>query len=316
MKKLFINIAIFLCIVLPPLYFLDYAVNKGLRNTYFVQGSLNDVYNGKASADVLFCGASKTKFQYSPRIVDSLLHLNSYNIGVSGWPFHMQYAMFQLYLQHNKKPKYIVQNIDAILLNYQDEFYEADQYMPYAHDTIVQKFSHHLKGAFTFSELNMPLFIYNNHYNYMKQGLKTYFNIGAPVPPPTYKGYIPHLETWDGSFDDFKKANPNGVKFSYSDTIRKEFVQYLDYCKANGIKMIFVYAPVYYEETKMVLNQGDMYALFNNYSKQYNIPIIDYNQDTMCNVKRYFMNSQHLNIEGSEIFSAKLAQDLQQYIKL
>jgi hypothetical protein len=316
MKKLFINILLFLCMVLPPLYWLDYVVNKGLRNTYFTKGCLNDIYSGKVNADVLFSGASKTKFQYSPQVFDSALHTNTYNIGVSGWRFHMQWAMFQLYMQHNKKPKYIIQNIDATLLSYQDEFYEADQYMPYAHDTLVQRFTHHLKGAFSIPELYIPLFMYNNHFAYIQEGFKTYFKIGAPLPPLTYKGYIPHPETWDSSFAEFKKSNPDGVLFSFSDTIRKEFTAFLNYCRANDIKVIFAYAPVYYEETKMVRNQADMYALFSSYSKEYNIPIIDYNYDTLCNSKKYFMNSQHLNIEGSEIFSQKLVNDIKPLIHL
>ncbi|MBC7553746.1 MAG: hypothetical protein H7257_07185 [Taibaiella sp.] len=315
MKRIFINLGLFIIIMFPPLYLLQYMVTVGLRNTYFTRGCMNDIYNGKAACDVLIMGASNAKFQYSPKILDSELHLNNYNIGISGWPFHMQYALFKIYQQHNKKPTYIVQNINGMLLNYQDEFYEAEQFMPYARDTIVQKFTSHLKGAFTVPELYFPMFIYNNHFEFVMQGIKSYFHIGPASQPPTYKGYIPHLEEWDNTFDEFKKQHPAGIRFSYSDTVLKEFVSFLNDCKAQDIKVIFVYAPIYKEETKMVINHNDMCRLYDSIAHAYSIPVIDYNNDAISYEKTNFFNSQHLNIKGSEAFSKKLGNDLQQYIK-
>ena len=301
-------------LVLPPLFLLNYVVNKGLRNCNFTLGCLNDVYNSKINADVIICGASRAKFQYSPKILDSILGINSYNIGVSGTHFHMQYAMFSLYMQHNKKPKYIIQNIDAGLLESQSEFFEADQYMPYAHDTIVQKFTHHLKGAFSFGELYFPLFIYNNHFDYIRQGFSTYL-YHRVEPAKTYKGYIPHLEQWDGSFDAFKNANPNGVDFNYNDTVRREFVSYLNFCRDSGIQVIFVFAPVYHPESEMIRNRTAMDQFYKGYAKEYHIPYLDYTEDSICYVRSYFMNSQHLNVQGCELFCRKLGNDLKQYIQ-
>jgi hypothetical protein len=37
---------------------------------------------------------------------------------------------------------------------------------------------------------------------------------------------------------------------------------------------------------------------------------LDYSSDTICNNKKLFYNSQHLNSKGSEIFTKKLAKDL------
>lgn len=314
-KKLVINALMFLALVMAPLYCLDFVVNKGLRNCYYTDGCLNDVYSGRAGADLLFMGSSKIKYQYSPAIFDSALHTTSFNIALNGWPFHMQYTMFRLYLQHNKKPKYIVQGIDAQLIRQRLDFYEYDQYMPYAEDTLIVNATRGIKGEFSFAEKHFPLFLYNNHFDYIKKGVRSYFHIGKPIPSPTYKGYVPVERSWDGSFEQFKNENPNGFDFKVDDTIAKEFYQFLDYCKSNDIKVIFVHTPAYYEETKMVRNQQYLLDYYSKIATQFNIPVLYYLSDSMCFDKRYFVNSQHLNKIGAEKFSRKLAADLQPYVK-
>ena len=316
MKKLAINIFLFLCITLPPLYLLDAAINKGLRDCAYVDGCMNEIYHSKASADVLICGSSQAKYEYSPAIIDSILHVNSYNIGIKGWPFHMQRAIFDIYLQHNKQPKYIIQNIDPTLFTKKEEFYDYEQFIPYANDEIVKKATQGFKGKFTFMEKHFPLFIYNNHFVYIVKGLKSYFKIGAKEPAKTKKGYAPFRQSWDGTFVRFQEANKNGITFTYDSTILKEYLDFLDFCKAKDIKVIMAYSPVYYEETNMVKNQKEMYDLFNSISLKYNIPILNYITDSLSADKRYFRDSRHLNVEGSELFTIKLATALKQYIHI
>ena len=314
MKKAALNILLFALIALPALFAVDFIINQGLRTINFTNGCLNDIYNSKVKADLVVIGGSRAKFQYDPAIIDSVLQTNSFNLGVSGWPFHLQNAIFQIYMQHNKKPKYIIQNIDAFTLTWRPDFFEYEQFIPYANDSIVQKFTHMLDGHFTIMERWFPLFIYNNHFDLMTKGFSSYFTCCRQNLNPTYKGYIPHLENWDGTFDQFKKDNPGGVRFSYSDTTLLEFKKYLEYCAQNDIKIIFVYAPTYFEEIKMINNISDIYNIYKNLSIKYQIPILDYTNDSISYNSKYFMNSQHMNKSGSELFTKKLANDLKSII--
>ena len=99
-------------LVLMSAYALAYMVDAGLRksrNSYYA--SWNDLYNSKINADLLIMGSSRAEFHISPKILDSALSLNTYNLGLSAWHFDMQYARFRMYLQHNLKPRYIIQKI-------------------------------------------------------------------------------------------------------------------------------------------------------------------------------------------------------------
>ncbi len=315
MKKLFINIFLFLCIIIPPYYLLDHVVTKGLRNTNFANGCLNDIYNSRVNADLIIVGSSRAKVHYNPLILDSILHLNSYNIGLKGHRFQLQYPVFNIYMAHNKKPKYVIQNIDPSLLEPREDFFEYEQFIPYANDSIIKKYTKGMKGAFTVPELYMPLFIYNGHTDFIVKGIKSYFHRSVGKSKKiVIKGFEPNSEIWDGRFEIFKKQYPNGITIKNSDTIKKEFEDYLAYCKSNDIKVIFVVTPVYYEETKMVNNLPELMALFNQYAKTYNIPMLDYSNIPLCFDKKYFYNSQHLNAMGADLFSLQLARDLKKYI--
>ncbi len=111
MKKLYYNLVIFLGLVLPPLALLHYITQKGLQKSYFTSGCMPDIYNSRVNADLLFIGPSTTELELSPRIFDSTLKINSYNMGIAGQPFHLQKALFDIYIAHNRKPKTIVQCI-------------------------------------------------------------------------------------------------------------------------------------------------------------------------------------------------------------
>jgi hypothetical protein len=51
-------------------------------------------------------------------------------------------------------------------------------------------------------------------------------------------------------------------------------------------------------------------GVFADFGKKYDIPYLDYSNDTMSFNKVYFYNSTHMNIRGAELFSKKLVMDL------
>ena len=316
MRKVVVNICIFLGVWGAALYWLDYIVNKGLRTCNYSESCFSDVYNSRVNADVLVLGASTAKMNYSPRVLDSILHINCYNIGMMGWRFHLENMLFNIYLQHNKKPKYVIHDIHSNFLETKIEIPDRKEYVPYANDSTLLRYTEGYDGSFSFAQRKFPLFAYNNNFNYVKMGVKSYFHIGHQPPPMTYKGYYPYLESFDGSFAAYKKIFPNGVEYVINDTLKREFYDYLRHCRDENIKVILVVSPVFYEQTQMVHNIAEIRGVMRQIARDNNIPLLDYTDDTMCFNKDHFINSQHLNIRGSEKFSQKLANDLQPYIHI
>lgn len=274
-----------------------------------------DIYNGHINADVLICGASRAWVMTSPAILDSVLNINSYNIGIDGWNFGMQYARFRIYCQHNTLPKYIVQCIDPSTFNKRQDLYNYQKFLPYLNDTIIRRVTSEYEGAFTFSEIYFPMFKYNNKFEYVKEGILAHW--GKEPKSKKYKGYYPNPHEWNAAeFNQFKATHPDGVTEVVDSVTLKEFEEYLKYCKDNNIQLIFESPPVYYEGRDLVKNAGEILDMAKKYAKEYNIPYLDYSYDSSLTLNSdYYYNSYHMNKVGAELFSQKLAQDLKQYIK-
>jgi hypothetical protein len=228
---------------------------------------------------------------------------------VDGWPFHLQNYAFRLYLQHNNKPRYVIQLVGWNILNSREDFYNYEQFLPWANDSLMHAFTKDIDGAFTFAERHVPLFIYNNHFDYLALGIKSYR--GKVHPPQNYdRGYVPLMTTWNGDFEKVRAEGPGGFQFYTNDTVVQEFREYLTYCRDNDIKVIFVYAPTYYEAIQLMNNRSDMMKFYASLADAFHIPVLDYSKDSLCYDKAYFSNALHMNHTGAEIFTRKLANDL------
>ncbi len=314
MKKIAINIAICLVAVILPSIILDRFVNEGLKKSDLLEGCVNDIFNGKASADILISGNSRAVNHFSPKIMDSVLHKSVYNIGIRGFGAQMCYCLFKLYMQHNTKPTYIVMNIGLHVMSDREDFFGYEQFIPYAKDSIIQKYTCNLQGSFSFADKYYPLFGYNNHPELIKEGVKSYFHIGKPTPKLGYRGYVPLDQSWAGDLEILRTTNPDVFKFQYTDSILHLFTHFVKECRDDSIKVIFVYCPTYYEATELMTNRQEMLNIYSKIAKDYDVPILDYTFDSLSYNKGNFMNSQHLNVRASEIFSRKVAQDLKKYI--
>jgi hypothetical protein len=226
----------------------------------------------------------------------------------------MQFARLKVYLQHNKKPKYIIQDVEHLTFSDRDDVLDYEQFLPYINDTILAKATSRYKGKFTMPERYLPAFKYNNHFSLIKEGILSYLG-ASKTTNVLYKGYAGKPVEWDGWFERFKKAFPNGKKEEVNPYVISQWQEYLNFCKANDIKVIFVFGPVLHEALPYALNFNEMKGLLKKYAAQYDIPFLDYSDDSISYHKNLFYNHLHLNATGSELFSQKLAVDLKGIVK-
>ena len=315
MKRFIIRLLLFCLAPLPVLFLFNHIVDKGLQKSgYYYYAEWNDLFNGKINADLLILGSSRAWVQISPRILDSELHLNSYNLGMDGTCFELNFERLKLYLAHNKKPKYILQEVgfNTTLVRF-PTLPGTQQFLPYLNDPAVWDIITSHTTTLNFLDRYFPMYKYNNEFVVVKEGINSYF--GRGVRSAKYKGYQGQDKVWDSSFYNFKINNPEGIIGGIDSQGIAIFKQFLDFCKTNDIKVILVYPPVYYEGLTYIRNHDKFVAIYNNFSAEYNVPFLNYMNDSL-NYNRYnFYNSQHLNKHASEIFTTELGVKLQEYIK-
>lgn len=256
----------------------------------------NDIVHGNIDADLIIMGNSRAYSQYSPQIIDSILETSSYNIGIDGSAFNRQYERYHIYRHYNnKKPKYIIQNIEFFTLGYTIG-YEREQFMPYLMYPYFRKRIQEVE-PFSFGELYIPMYRYyvNNFYdNYTK------------FDYVVHKGYNGEDNEWDGS----KMMEVQPFEGEVDSNSLQMFINYIEETKSEEIDLIFVFAPLYVEVVNKVQNIDDIHKIFYELSEKYDIPILDYETCWISQDTTYFQNATHLNKRGAELFSTILANDI------
>jgi hypothetical protein len=314
MKKFILRLLLFCLAPLPLLFLLQHVIDTGLKKSrYYYYSEWNDLFSGKVNADLVVLGASRAWVQISPRILDSALHMNTYNLGMDGATLRLQYERFKIYLKYNKKPKYVIQEVGyTSTLVKNDELQKPSQYLPYLSDPDVWRIVRSYKSELNFLDRYFPLYKYNNEFVVAKEGIMSYF--GRGVKAVKYKGYQGQDKQWDSSFHNFLMTNPQGAAWPVDPQAVSAFREYLDFCRDNGIKVIIVYPPAFIQSMDYVKNKDEILGVFNSLSAEYHIPFHNYMYDSLNYSRDNFYNSQHLNRQAAEKFSCKLAKDVEKDI--
>jgi hypothetical protein len=147
----------------------------------------DDIYNSNVNADVLIQGSSRAWVQLDPAVIDSTLNVNSYNIGIDGYNFHMQHCRYQVYTRYNKKPGIIIQSLDLLSLHKRANLYMYEQFIPYLDDNLINQATRQYSGL-SLADYYLPLYKYSHRLNMAFVGLSSFF---MPVKQVSkkYKGF-------------------------------------------------------------------------------------------------------------------------------
>jgi len=311
MKRLIQKIVIFLLLLFAAAIPLQNISDRAIRS--FNKNGWADIYDSKINADIIIQGNSRAQNNILPTILDSVLKTNSYNLGIGGFQFFMQYYRFLVYMKHNKAPKYIIQNVDNMTISKQVDFIEYTQFLPYFNDSLVKEEIQSF-GLFDWRAFYIPYYKYIGNFDVAYQGLTNCF---TPFTDSTrkYKGFIPMPRRPNSLPFKYTLLNSTPARTEIDTATLRLFTRFLDLCKKNKTQVILVFTPYYYLETKKYLNMDSVIWIFRKYSTQYNIPFLDYRNDSICFDSLNFANPHHLNMAGAKKFSRKLAYDLKSILK-
>lgn len=313
MKKFGVTLLLFSILLFILAGLGDYFTNKALRKSkykYFVVW--NDLVSGNINSQIVIYGTSRARAHINSKILEDTLNLSTYNLGIDGYTFDMEYCRHQLVLEKNKKPSYIIQTLDYHMLGKIHDLYQYEQFYPYFDNKIILKTIKNYNGP-NWWDYHLPLVRYYGG----KEEIFSAINIllrPSHNKGNRYKGFYNFDQNWTNDFEKAKKS-----KKTIFQKIDKEsvilFEKLITDTKKRGIPMIFVYTPEHIEGQHFVSNRKEIMDFYSKIAVKYKIPYLDYSSDKMCFNKDYFYNSEHLNLKGANIFSQKLASDLKKYIK-
>lgn len=304
MKRFLYNIIAFIIVIMTIAIASDYVISSGLKRTergHFY--TMNKLMNDRIDADVVVLGNSRAACSYHPSVLDTILKVNTWNLGVSGQPFGVSYLRWQLYRRNNCNPKLLIVNMDYGELNMVSNGFEKEQYYPYMTDTLVKPYLD-LYG-FSWAEKHIPMYRYRGDYKLMSIGLTELFHIRHDTKGDYIKGYSNQNWKWDGE----KLANvlsKGKVRCQCNQQVVKLLEEMLIDAKNEGINVVFVYAPLI-NQLKENLDEYKSMAEYHRLSEKYEIPILDFSAMDICSDTRFFHDANHVNSVGAQRFSEELA---------
>jgi len=302
MRKFISHTVFFVLCVIIFLIVFDYFISNQLRKRDNVVRNIvwKEIFTGKLQSDVVVMGSSRAWSQYNPIILDSILNINSYNLGIDGRGINSQILRYDTYQRLNVKPKLIIQNIDMTTID-KDNAYCREQFFPYFFDKTFRQEVVELENL-SFADMYIPAYRYAGYFH----KILSWLGAVKPENSTLTKGYRGKDLKWDGS--KFKKLTE--INYLHDSLSLSQFDRYLAKANSENIKIIFVYAPTYIGATEKIKNIEGMYIMYDSIAQKYDIPILDYNYSFISYDTAYFHNATHLNKIGADLFSAKLAYDI------
>ena len=288
---------------------LDYMISMGLRRTDCYRYQVfNEIFKDNLKYDMLIMGNSRGFSHFNPRIIDSICHVNSYNLGLGGYPINAQVSEYHCYKAHNGIPKTIVQQVDFMTLNMIDDIrhqHDSERFFPTVYDKSMRKELKQL--GYGFWELYCPLYRYNGYQKVIKDGLLEFLGIRHYVERPTFKGFSPERGRWNGK----NVASMDSINTWMSERAVALFERYLEECKNDGVYVLLVNSPVYSQTTKKVKDLDKLNHYFDSIAQKYGFKYLNYTENyPLCDDTLNFCVSVHMNPVATDRFSTDFANDL------
>lgn len=292
-------------------FLFDYLISSGLKKSdYFAQGETyiwSEIFNGRVNSELYIYGSSRAWVHFDSQMLEDSLGLNTYNFGIDGHNFWLQYLRHKMLLKYNSKPKIILLSVGNLSFTETNGFYNSKQFLPFVFDSDIREFTSKYNG-FNWIEYHIPLIRY---FGKTKDIHEAFRNKEMPYFGELFrkKGFRAVPRIWNTDLKKLKsKINQYEIKVnsSYQD-LMDDFIKE---CMALDIDVIMINSPEYIEGQKFIKNRDEIISFYRKLSSKYELSFLDYSENNICLDRDLFYNSQHLNGNGAKIFTKILIADL------
>ncbi len=288
----------------------DWFLSNQLRHSRYGEfGVWNDIYDGNIDADIAIYGSSRAMVHLDPLIIKDSLKMNAYNFGLNGHNFWLQYYRHKELLKHNPKPKFIIHSVDMFTLVKREDLFQMEQFLPYMlYNKELHQWIGSYKGYSNYDYI-IPLVRYYGQYKTIGKVFKSLLKGNKVDRSDRSLGFAAKDLPWN---DDLVKARAQfpDYRVAVDSASVVLFENYLKECRNLGTAIALIYTPEYIEGQDFVKNRAEIMNIFSSLANKYNIPFIDYSNDSISYKREYFYNASHLNGIGARLFTSKLASDI------
>lgn len=315
MKRFLIKLLVFSIPILVLIPIGDYWISFYLKQSVTYPGEyqvMNDIYSGEAECDIAIYGSSRAWVQVSPEVLKNQLGLSAYNFGVDGHGFKIQHLRHLEYKKHNKSPKYIILCLDRFSFSQGENLYQPDQFLPYMlWNYNIYKYTKNY-DVYSVYDYIIPLVRYAGKKGSVNIALRNSL-YGNNYNGFRVSGYAPIDKEWT-KLDLKKIPDSSNIKAHIDPMILNLFLNFIEDCNDNNVELILVFPPEYNEYRHLFFSNDDIISFYNFIAKKYDLEFYNFLNHNISNQKDLFYNFNHLNREGSILFTKILADKINKNI--
>lgn len=265
----------------------------------------NDIYNGNTPADLLIMGNSVARYQVDPRILDSVLHLNSYNLGINGASFTFQLAKYQVYRRYHAFPKTIIQCVSDHTFFIGGNLVNPLPFIPYADDRQIR--DELRKTDYPWYLLGFPWLAAFLYPQLIKQSIRELHGVPENVSPGI-KGFYPISRK---TAYDTLVALAGNQRIAYTDsTSMSLFKTFVRSHIREGGDFFIVFPPQWRYREHISPDHRELAGFFRQTALETGCLFLDYSEDPRFSDYRLYADPQHMNSGGAERFTKCLSSEL------
>lgn len=295
-------------------YIMQFIADAGLKK---IENSIfqdwDRLLGGKLNSDIIILGSSRSFVSLNPNILEKTTNLSTYNLSFNAGSYNLQNLKYKAYLKNNTPPKIIIQNIDMAHFTESNRIPAPYQFIPFLDNKNLQSglvcyFDEYLLKT------SLPLYKYNSEHRLLLKGIQSFFG-RTYILFPTQKGFSSKNISFkrDSSnierLKSLEKESINQTKYSKGIISIENLV---DTPKISQTLVVLIWLPEYSE--RLELNKELRLYLKNQVKKivadNKSAVFIDYSNDSISFDRKYFYDTFHLNKEGAQLMSKKLADTL------
>jgi len=273
-------------------------------------GVLNKIVDGKINAEILISGTSRAFRGLNPLVISDMTHKSCFNIAADGVNLEIQLPKLKGYLNHNKKPLVIVQDVSPFGGRISKTIYEPYKYIPYLKDKEIYKgllnIDHNFWIHKYFYPANLLYFNFDFYVSFIREIL-----LSIKGKDRLLNGHLPDKSKWATDLEKLKRDKQGGIECRVCNEHDNYIDELIDLCKTRNIKLVFVCMPHYYEIYKIAKEKEELTYYYRNKALKKDVYFFDYSNSFLSKNINCFYNFNHMNDVGSEAFSKLISKDLQ-----
>jgi hypothetical protein len=301
-------IAGFILLIFGFSYIVDFGVRKSESDQL---GKVNRIAEHKVDPDLIVFGSSVGEVGINTPLLSKELKVSAFNCSIDGTRFQQYQGLMKEFLSYSTKNKIVCLVETYFSFEPVDALTSIERYTAQLCKDSIFKPLYAIQPDLAWKSRYVPLYKYipasNVYYKNALIGWKNFLGYGEK---DTLLGYTPIYQNWQRDADSIIQSIH---KFSAvaNGKIILQYQNVIQQFKNKGRKVFIIFPPVYKRLSEEIVDLTILRKALAEVAHKTGAVFLDYsNASGYSDDKKLFYNGNHMNGEGSSMFTRKLADTL------